>query len=166
MPINELLARKSAAHGTAKSDRELVEGCLKHREEDWNLLVDKHKNLVFSIPIRYGFSREEAADIFQSVCLDLIRELPKLRDPQALPKWLMQVAVHKCFQWKKLRGRTVSQDDEDVNVPEVATPPEAYEHLREVEAEQMLRNSLAELPPRCRELLHMLFFEDPKRPYQ
>jgi RNA polymerase sigma factor (sigma-70 family) len=151
---------------TAKADRDLVDGCLKHCEDDWNLLIDKYKNLVFSIPIRYGFSREEAADIFQSVCLDLIGELPKLRDPQALPKWLMQVTAHKCFHAKKQSTRTVSRDDEDAEVPEASIPPEADLKILEIQEEQMLRDALAELPPRCRELIHMLFYEDPKRPYQ
>jgi RNA polymerase sigma factor (sigma-70 family) len=166
MPVKEAIETGFAEDIPAKSDRELIRGCLKHREEDWNLLVDKYKNLVFSIPLRYGFSREEAADIFQAVCLDLIRELPRLRDPQALPKWLMQVTSHKCFHKKKHDQRMVSQDDEEATAPEVAVPAEAEVNLREIEEEQMLREAIAGLAPRCRELIHMLFYEEPKRPYQ
>jgi RNA polymerase sigma factor (sigma-70 family) len=166
MPVKELPGREAVATVTAKSDRELVDGCLRRCEDDWNLLVDKYKKLVFSIPIRYGFSREEAADIFQSVCLELIQELPKLRDPEALPKWLMQVTAHKCFHWKKQRSRMVSRDDEEAGIPEASIPPDADLKVREIEEEQMLRNALAELPPRCRELIHMLFYEEPKRPYR
>jgi RNA polymerase sigma factor (sigma-70 family) len=139
---------------------------LKGHEEDWNALIDKYKNLIFSIPIRYGLSREEAADIFQAVCLELIQELTKVREPEALPKWLMQVTAHKCFHWKRQRGRTVSQDDEETAIPEASVPAEAELNLREVEEEQMLREAMAELPPRCQELIRMLFYEEPSRPYQ
>jgi RNA polymerase sigma factor (sigma-70 family) len=166
VPVKEPPVQQAVVSTTAKTDRDLVDGCLKHREDDWNLLIDKYKNLVFSIPIRYGFSREEAADIFQSVCLDLILELPKLRDPQALPKWLMQVTAHKCFHSKRLLGRLVCRDHEDAEVPEASIPPEAELKIREIEEEQMLRDALTALPPRCRELIHMLFYEEPKRPYQ
>jgi RNA polymerase sigma factor (sigma-70 family) len=166
MPVKESIGPEFAQDTPAKSDRELIRGCLQHREEDWNRLVDKYKNLVYSIPLRYGFSREEAADIFQSVCLDLIQELPKLRDPKALPKWLMQVTSHKCFHKKKQSQRLVSQDDEDADVPETAVPAEVEVNLREIEEEQMLREAIAGLAPRCRELIHMLFYEEPKRPYQ
>lgn len=165
MSVKQRLAETTALGARPKSDRELIDGCLKHREEDWNLLVDKYKNLIFSIPLRYGFSREEAADIFQSVCLDLIQDLSKLREPKALPKWLMQVTAHKCFHWKKQRNRLVSHDDEEAKIPEESVPPEADLNLREAEEEQILRNALAEIPPRCRELIHMLFYEEPKRPY-
>jgi RNA polymerase sigma factor (sigma-70 family) len=150
----------------ARSDRELVEGCRRGREEDWNLLVEKYKNLIFSIPIRYGLSREESADIFQSVCLDLINELPRLRDPKALPKWLMQVTAHKCFHWKRLQRRTVSRDDEEAAIPEQSIPAEAEALLHEVQQEQALRDALMDLPGRCRKLIQMLFYEEPKRPYQ
>jgi RNA polymerase sigma factor (sigma-70 family) len=151
---------------TVKSDRDLVQGCLKYREEDWELLVEKYKNLIYSIPLRYGFSQEEAADIFQSVCLDLIQEMPKLRDPQALPKWLMQVTAHECFHRKNFNNRMVSRDDAEAAIPETSAPAQAEINLFEIEEEQMLREAMTSLAPRCRELVHMLFFEEPKRPYQ
>lgn len=166
MPVRDQPKRTKATHATTKSDAELVRGCLKHSEEDWNLLVDKYKNLIYSIPVRYGCSREEAADIFQAVCLELIEELPKLRDAKALPKWLMQVTAHKCFHWKRQSNRMVSHDDEGAQVPESSIPAEAEHMLREVEEEQKLREALDGLPSRCRELIHMLFYEEPKRPYQ
>lgn len=166
MPVK---ARKKPAATepiSTRSDAELVRGCMRHSEEDWNLLVDKYKNLIFSIPIRYGCSRDQAADIFQAVCLDLIQELPKLRDPHALPKWLMQVTAHKCFHWKRQGQRLVSQDDDMAELPETSVPAEVESALHEVEEEQKLREALAAMPSRCRELIHMLFYEEPKRPYQ
>jgi RNA polymerase sigma factor (sigma-70 family) len=171
MPVKELIEPKRAERTLAKetpvkSDRALLQGCLKNREEDWNLLIDKYKNLIFSIPLRYGFSREEAADIFQAVCLDLIQELPKLRDLKALPKWLMQVTAHKCFHRKRQNSRLASQDDEESAISEMSVPAEAEINLHEIEEEQILREAIAGLSTRCRELIHMLFYEEPKRPYQ
>jgi RNA polymerase sigma factor (sigma-70 family) len=166
MPLKELFREEANAATEWKSDRELVQGCLRGRQDAWNFLVDKYKNLIFSIPIRYGFSRDEAADIFQAVCLELIQELPKLREPKALPKWLMQVTAHKCFHTKRQTNRMVSQDDEAAEIPGRSVPAEAELDIREVEEEQMLREAVAALSPRCRELIHMLFYEEPKRPYQ
>jgi RNA polymerase sigma factor (sigma-70 family) len=166
MPLKELLGEDAKAAAEWKSDRELVHGCLRGRQDAWNFLVDKYKNLIFSIPIRYGLSREEAADIFQAVCLELIQELPKLREPEALPKWLMQVTAHKCFHTKRQNSRTVSQNDEAAEIPERSIPANAESIIREAEEEQMLREALAALSPRCRELVRMLFYEEPKRPYQ
>jgi RNA polymerase sigma factor (sigma-70 family) len=146
-------------------DPRLVRGCLHGDEEAWAALIDKYKNLIFSIPIKYGFSADDATDIFQAVCLELLSELPKLRKPKALPKWIMQITAHKCFHWKRQQRRVEPSEPEHEQL-EQSEPPRAEAILREAEEEQGLRQIISELPPRCRELVRMLFFEEPPRPYQ
>ncbi len=119
-------------------DSRLVRECLKGNQEAWSALVDKYKNLIFSIPIKYGFSADDATDIFQSVCLELLSQLPKLRNPQALPKWIMQVTAHKCFHGKRQQQRTEVSDPNDPKF-EQSTPSRAESILREAENEQCLR---------------------------
>ena len=95
-------------------DTRLVRECLAGSEEAWSALVDKYKNLIFSIPIKYGFSSDEATDIFQGVCLEMLTELHKLREPKALPKWIMQVTAHKCFHRKRQMQRIDGSDPEEI----------------------------------------------------
>ncbi|HWC19393.1 MAG TPA: hypothetical protein VG498_20440, partial [Terriglobales bacterium] len=52
---------------TTASDSYLVAECLKGNEEAWLALVNKYKRLIYSVPIKYGASTEDAADILQSV---------------------------------------------------------------------------------------------------
>jgi len=146
-------------------DTRLVRECLRGSEEAWSALIDKYKNLIFSIPIKYGFSTDDATEIFQAVCVGLLTELPKLREPKALPKWLMQITAHKCFHRKREQQRSVSSEDADES-HEPSVPARAEGILRQAEEEQSLRNALFALPPRCRQLIEMLFFEEPPRPYQ
>ena len=164
MPVRATSPRKPSPR--LKTDRELVKGCIQGREEDWNLLIDRYKNLIFSVPIRYGFSRDDAADIFQGVCLELIRQLPKLRDPKALPKWLIQVTANRCYHAKRQGSRMVSRDDEQNTIPEPIDPARAEKIVSDVQEEQILRQALSELSPRCRDLVRMLFYEEPSRPYK
>ncbi len=151
---------------TFAADHHLVRECLKGKEEAWAALIDKYKNLIFSIPIKYGLSQDESADVFQAVCLEMLAELPKLREPRALPKWLMQVTAHKCFHWKRQQQRTISSDSSEIEVPEGEVPAVAERMLREAEQEQILREALRGLAPRCRQLIEMLFLEEPARPYR
>jgi RNA polymerase sigma factor (sigma-70 family) len=149
----------------AWSDTRLVRECIGGKEEAWCALISKYKNLIFSIPVKYGFSADESTDIFQAVCLDLLSELPKLRKVKALPKWIMQITAHKCFHRKQQERRTEVSDPDDKQF-EQSTPARAEEILREAEDEQGLRQAMAELPPRCRQLMRMLFYDEPARPYQ
>jgi RNA polymerase sigma factor (sigma-70 family) len=146
-------------------DARLVRECLGGGEEAWCALISKYKNLIFSIPVKYGFSADESTDIFQAVCLELLSELPKLRKVKALPKWIMQITAHKCFHRKQQERRTEVSDPNDKQF-EKSTPARAEEILREAEDEQGLRQAMAELTPRCRQLVHMLFYDEPARPYQ
>jgi RNA polymerase sigma factor (sigma-70 family) len=146
-------------------DTRLVKECLAGSEEAWSALVDKYKNLIFSIPIKYGFSSDEATDIFQGVCLEMLTELHKLREPKALPKWIMQVTAHKCFHRKRQMQRIDGSDPEEIlKAQPVAARAEAI--LREAEDEQILRSAVGELPDQCRRLVQMLFFQEPSLPYQ
>src|SRR4051812_9894655 len=47
------------------SDERLVAECVNGNEEAWTALIEKYKNLIFSIPVKLGFSREDAGEIFQ-----------------------------------------------------------------------------------------------------
>jgi RNA polymerase sigma factor (sigma-70 family) len=160
------LTKKKAA--TAKeiswTNEHLVRECCNGNEAAWSALIEKYKNLIFSVPIKFGLSRDDAADIFQAVCFDLLSGLPKLREPAALPKWLMEASYHKCLRWKKQGLRLI---DDPEKIEEKATDPEDLpeEMLYQLQREQMLRDSIAALPERCQEMVRLLFFEDPPRPY-
>ncbi len=162
-PARNLSTRDSAGP-PAHSDSQLVRECLRGDDAAWSALIDKYKNLIFSIPIKYGFSADDAAEIFQSVCVEMLAELPKLRNPKALPKWIMQVTAHKCFHHKRRAQRTENRDIAG-EFAETAAPDRADAIFKEAEEEQILRDALSSLPPRCRELIRMLFFEEPARPY-
>src|SRR5580700_11576364 len=147
------------------TDTRLVRKCLHGDEDAWSALIEKYKKLIYSIPVKYGFCADDANDIFQAICLELLSELPKLRKPKALPKWLMQVTSHKCFHRRRQQQRTEVPDDVEQQ-PEQAVPTQTEGILREAEEEQQLREALSMLAPRCRQLVEMLFFEEPVRPYK
>ncbi|HJT70069.1 MAG TPA: sigma-70 family RNA polymerase sigma factor [Terriglobales bacterium] len=148
------------------TDERLVSECLKGNQEAWSALIDKYKNLIYSVPIKLRMY-DDAADIFQAVCVDLLTGLPKLREPKALPKWIMQASYHKCLQYRKRAERTSPLTDEKgEDLPLVSGQPLPERMLAELQKEQMVRDSIAQLPDRCEQMVKMLFFENPPRPYQ
>jgi RNA polymerase sigma factor (sigma-70 family) len=155
----------NATPGSDWTDTHLVQECLRGNEQAWHVLIDRYKNLIYSIPLRYGAPHQDAADIFQRVCLDLFNELPRLRDVEALQGWLIRVTTHKCYHWKRgLSSRESGWDEDDLAArpADLAVPPDL---VAELEQEQLVRDAIAQLPPRCREMLDLLFFESPPLPY-
>jgi RNA polymerase sigma factor (sigma-70 family) len=149
----------------ATDDARLIQGCLRGDEASWTALLSKYKNLIFSIPIKYGFSRDEAADIFQSVCLDMLHDLANLRDSRALAGWLIRVTHNKCLRQLKQNRRFVPEEENHLEpVIPVGEIPE--NRMRELQKEQVLRDAIESLNSRCRQLVEILFFESPPRPYK
>lgn len=142
---------------SARQDELLVWECLHGNRAAWSALIDKYKNLIFSIPIKRGLSRDEASDIFQSVCLSLVSELPRLREPRALAAWLIQTTSHQCFRRHHESMRYAENMlTKEVSRDEPAAAPEAI--LIELEREQMVREAVSELSADCQRLVELLFY--------
>jgi RNA polymerase sigma factor (sigma-70 family) len=147
------------------SDERLIRLCLKGEQEAWSVLIDKYKNLIYSIPVKLGMY-QDAADIFQSVCVDLLSELPRLREHRALPKWLMQTCYHKCLHYQRAADRLVELPDESSGGSLHATEELPEQLLVQLEQEQILRDAITDLPEQCERMVRLLFFEIPPRPYE
>jgi RNA polymerase sigma factor (sigma-70 family) len=151
------------------SDEQLIRRCLKGDQEAWSALIDKYKNLIYSIPVKLRMY-QDAGDIFQSVCVDLLSELPRLREHRALPKWLMQTCYHKCLSYQRAANRLVelsAEGTESDSALPASSADDLPEHvLVQLEQEQILRDAISELPEKCERMVRLLFFEIPPRPYE
>ncbi|MFB3815430.1 MAG: RNA polymerase sigma factor [Terriglobales bacterium] len=160
--------RLAEADAGARSwpDDRLVRECLNGNEDAWHALIQKYKRLIYSIPLKYRASPEDAADIFQAVCLELFSELPNLRKVESLTSWIITVASHKSYHWKKQQRMTdLNLDGVDAQTAEELLPTLAPEVIEDLERQQMVRDAIAKLPARCAEMVRLLFYEHPPVPY-
>ena len=141
--------------------------CLKGNENAWTALIDKYKKLIYSIPFKYGASPDDAADIFQSVCVELFAELSRVRKTAALRGWIITVTTHQSFHWKRRHLKRMDLEQANPSVDELeanlVVPPEVAD---DIEREQMLREATARLSPRCQEMIRLLFYAEPPLPYR
>lgn len=151
---------------TEWTDARLVEECLAGNQRAWCALIERYKNLIYSIPVRYGAPPQDAADIFQSVCLELFGELGRLRDAGALSGWLIRVALRKSWHWRRQQAVQMSAWDENHSETLAEDEPLTSDVLLRLEREQMLREAIAGLPERCGEMIELLFFRQPPLPYE
>ena len=163
MNIAAKLQRKKQSQWT---DERLVSECLNGNQEAWSALIDKYKNLIYSVPIKLRMY-DDAPDIFQAVCVDLLAGLKQVREPRALPKWLMKATYHKCLQFRRKAENNVSLTNEaGEELPLISEQPLPERMMAELEKEQMVRDTISQLNARCAEMVRLLFYENPPRPYQ
>jgi RNA polymerase sigma factor (sigma-70 family) len=147
------------------SDSRLIHACLNGNEQAWAALIQKYKNLIYSIPIKYGATPEDAADIFQAVCLELFSELPRLRKTAAFRSWLITVTAHQAFHWKRKVRRRAEDELTPLEEETLGAEP-SPDLIEQVEREQMLREAVAKLPQRCQEIVQLLFYQQPQPSYR
>jgi RNA polymerase sigma factor (sigma-70 family) len=157
--------RRLAGPDRTWSDARLIRHCLNGDERAWSALIEKYKNLIYSIPIKYGASPEDAADIFQSVCVELLSELPRLRKRASFRSWLITVTAHQAYQWKRKTRRRAEEELTPAEEERLETDP-SPDLVEQLQREQVMREAIAELPPRCREMITLLFFREPQLPYR
>lgn len=146
-------------------DEWLVQGCIQGDQQAWSALVDKYKRLIFSIPLKYGASQEDAADVFQSVCIEVLSSLAQLKNVQSLRSWLITVTIRQSYRWRKKQSNHVELDAMEPEVAENIASASYKDILAQSEEEQIVREVVSQLAPRHRQLVRLLFFEQPPLPY-
>lgn len=147
------------------ADPELIDACLNGNAEAWEVLVQRYKRLVFSIPRKWNLAPEDAAEVFQSVWLDCYRDLPSLRNLDRLQPWLIRVAVRKSHTLSR-ETRMVSNIPLESPAARAALSENLHVALiKRLELEQLTRLAVNKLSPRCQDVIRALFFEDPLPSY-
>jgi RNA polymerase sigma factor (sigma-70 family) len=134
----------------------LLQRCAGGDERAWDQLVGRYDRLVFSVALRNGVSREDAADITQLTFVALLDSIEVLREDGNLPAWLMTVARRQAW---RVRRRTHREQPWPVDLMETGTAQEDYERIA------VVHWALSRLGTRCRLLLYALFFDPDAPPY-
>jgi RNA polymerase sigma factor (sigma-70 family) len=150
------------------TDEALIIACRQGSEAAWNVVVGRYERLVYTVPLRYGFGRSEADDVFQAVWMTLLKHLDNLEYPNRLSAWLVTTAKHEC--WQRRRGaeytRTITLAPE--TIPEEKWDPgdSLEEILGRFEQYRELEHFLDQLGDRCRQLLDYLYFDAESPSYE
>ena len=144
-------------------DASLVARCLDGDDAAWEALVERHGALVWSVALKLGLTRDDAADVFQSTWRVAVEELSRVREPAAVRGWLARVARHQAMRLRRGYGiarksrEHVAREDVDRTLPD--------EDLARLEIRSKVRDALGRIGERCADLLRALYFEDPVPSY-
>jgi len=133
-------------------------------QQAWNVLVERYAPLIWSICRAYRLGGADTDDVGQTVWLQLVDQLGKIREPAALPGWLATTTRRECGRTLRAARKSSARyvpDDQKIR-DEQAVPAE--EELLAAERAAALREAFDDLPPACRRLIALLI-EDPPLSY-
>lgn len=129
------------------TDLDLINNCLAGNQDSFTELVDRYKNLVYSIIYRQTNNPDDASDIAQEVFLKVYKNLASYTPEFKFSTWIMRITGnHIIDQHRKKKFETVSFEayTEEGGVAGVAQSPEA-EYLKR-EQTQRINKILTGLP--------------------
>ncbi len=146
------------------TDEALLGACLRGEPAAWDALLGRYSALIYSIPLKYGLSEPDAADVFQSVCLTLLEKLDTVRAPQGLAAWIITTTSRQSLavaRRQRSEQTRTSAGDSEHGVPDPDLLPE--EELLALERQRIVRAAVSQLTGNCRKLVEALFSDTADR---
>lgn len=142
-------------------DSQLIEACIEGEEQAWTALINRYSRLIYTIPLRFGFSKMVADEIFQETCLILLEKLDSLQQTERVRSWLVTVCKRVCIQHMRQNKKVQSLDLMEVD----GRFPDLDSELILLEQQYLVQEAMQRLPERCQQLVKALFFEEPPASY-
>lgn len=131
---------------------ELVAAAVAGDRGAWDGLVLRFTPLVASVIRGYRLSDADADDVCQKLWLKLVKHLKDLREPRALPGWIVTCTRHEAIRVLSARRRIELVDPHASSRIDRVDHPELDEDLLRQESRQAVRAALGELSEEHRTL--------------
>jgi len=129
------------------------EGC----HEAYAELIDRHRDRIYRFCLGWTGNPEDAEELCQDVFVRAYSALPRYQGEQHFSAWLFRIARNRCHDHHRSRSqRNTSRNRplEASHVDELSAPgPRPDENAAETEELERLRQAIAALPERLREVI-------------
>ena len=143
---------------------ELVATAVSGNRAAWNSLVERFSPLVTSVIRRFRLTESDADDVRQNTWLRLVEHLEGIREPRALPGWIVTTTRNEALRVVSARRRVEPMDPQIDDRLDTINNEDLATNLLLAERRNAVRAGLAELRSEHRELL--LLVSDPEISYR
>jgi RNA polymerase sigma factor (sigma-70 family) len=125
------------------------------------VLVDRYKDLVFTLALRMLKNREEAEEVAQDTFVKVFKSLNKFKGDSKVSTWIYRITYNSCLdRLKKYKQEYQTVTIDKYTEREVATLDNAFDALAEKEQRQVIDACLQSLPNEDSFLLTLYYFEE------
>jgi RNA polymerase sigma factor (sigma-70 family) len=125
------------------------------------VLVDRYKNMVFTLCLKMLQSHEEAEEAAQDTFLKVYKSLEKFKSESKFSTWLYKVTYNTCLDSLKSKKRNLLQTSvDDFEEKDVISFTNVLDAIESRERKQMIQKCLDQLPAEDRFLLTLYYFQE------
>jgi RNA polymerase sigma-70 factor (ECF subfamily) len=144
-------------NGNIISDEDLVRTILDGDNQSFHLIIERYKNMVFSICLRLISEREEANDQAQEIFIKVFQNLRKFRERSRFSTWLYRIAYNHCIDYLRGSHRKLNMVNLD-QIPDTVGEPD--DPLEIEQDERALIEVLRELNSSDQLLVMLYYYEN------
>lgn len=146
---------------TKLSDQHYIDEIIGGNSNAFAVLVDRYKDLIFSLALKMVKNREEAEEVAQDTFIKVFNSLEKFKGESKFSTWIYKVAYNTCLD----RIKKNKKDEGNINIDDfsehlVKTMENALGKMIDEERKKSIQDCLNLLPSDEGFLLTLFYFED------
>ena len=143
------------------SDQHYIDKILQGETNAFAVLVDRYKDMIFTLALKMVKNREEAEEVAQDTFIKIYNSLNKFKGDSKFSTWIYKIAYNTCLD----RLKKNKKEDNNISIDEfsthlIKTTDNALSALEDKERKQTIQNCLNLLPSDENFLLTLFYFED------
>lgn len=124
-------------------------------------LVDRYKDLVYTLALRMLKQREEAEEVAQDTFIKVFKSLDKFKGDSKFSTWIYRVAYNTCLDnIKKNKKHLNNVAIDEFTFNKLDTIDNALDHIINEERSVLIKNCIDKLPEDSSALLTLFYFEE------
>ena len=96
---------------TGLTDKEVIARVLQGEQGLFGLLVERYRNYVFTLVLRFTDNREDAEEIAQDIFVKAYRSLADFRGASKFSTWLYTIVHNSCISFLRKRKMNITSID-------------------------------------------------------
>lgn len=144
-----------------EDDQHYIHLVMKGDTNAFAVLVDRYKNMVFTLSLKMLKDREEAEEVAQDTFVKVFKSLSKFSGESKFSTWIYKVAFNTCLDRlkKNKRSQPVAAMN-DFTEQETISLVNVLDSIEEKERKQTIQDCLHGLPGEDSFLLTLYYFEE------
>ncbi len=146
---------------TNKTDQLYITKVINGDTNAFAYLVDKYKDMVFSLAYKITKNREEAEEVSQDTFIKGYKNLEKFKGDAKFSTWLYRIAYHASLDAiKKNKKHQNTFEINEITFNQIKSVDTILEGIERIERAKIMDNCLLKLPEEERSIIWMFYYDE------
>ncbi|QMU63756.1 MAG: sigma-70 family RNA polymerase sigma factor [Flavobacteriaceae bacterium] len=146
---------------TVNNDQPYIDKVLNGDINTFSFLVEKYKDMVFTLALKMTKNREEAEEVLQDSFMKAFKSLKSFKGDAKFSTWLYKITYHNCIDRVKKNARRYTTDSIDkVLENRIKDTEDTMQMMERKERAELMNVCLLELPKDERSILWLFYYEE------